>query len=377
MDERGRLRLACCLTLLFVMAASAHAQVSPAGPAPSVGLAVKAVSRNAGEPLALKTAPLSSDLRIDGILDEQAWAQAEAIQDLTMIEPVQGGRPTGRTRVRVLANARGIVFGVECDDPNPRGIVSYTKQRDGEMSSEDHIEIVLDPFLDGRSGYVFWVNPLWRPVRRPHQPRERRHEQQLGRHLGSRHERTDNGWTAEIRIPIQTLSFKQGRDHLALQRPAPNPTAAGNRALGEPAARLQDHASEPGRDCSPTCRSSTSASVCACAPRSSVGGGVPPPNAAFENDTPRQPRRDAAARSRTSWRLASDQHRLRGDGGGHAADEPHPLRAVLPGETHVLPGGRRHLPVRARARNAMSSRSSAVASASWTVSRCRSWRRER
>ncbi len=266
------------------MAASAHAQVSPAGPAPSVGLAVKAVSRNAGEPLALKTAPLSSDLRIDGILDEQAWAQAEAIQDLTMIEPVQGGRPTGRTRVRVLANARGIVFGVECDDPNPRGIVSYTKQRDGEMSSEDHIEIVLDPFLDGRSGYVFWVNPLGARYDALINPESGDTNSNWDGIWEAATRRTDNGWTAEIRIPIQTLSFKRGATtwHFNIQRRIQ---------------RLQETErwASPQRDFKITQVSRAGLLTnlpefdlgvgLSVRPAVVVGGGVPLPNAAFENDT--------------------------------------------------------------------------------------------
>ena len=76
-----------------------------------------------------------------------------------MVEPRQGQRPTGRTTVRVLAGPRALVFGVRCDDPDAAHIVSFTKERDGDFATEDHILIVLDPFQDGRSGYVFAVNP--------------------------------------------------------------------------------------------------------------------------------------------------------------------------------------------------------------------------
>ena len=93
------------------------------------------------------------------MLDEPAWSLAPSIEDLVMVEPRQGQRPTGRTTVRVLAGPRALVFGVRCDDPDAAHIVSFTKERDGDFATEDHILIVLDPFQDGRSGYVFAVNP--------------------------------------------------------------------------------------------------------------------------------------------------------------------------------------------------------------------------
>jgi hypothetical protein len=151
-----------------------------------------------------------SGLHLDGILDEVAWTHSQAIEDLTMLEPVEGGAPTGRTRVRVLASRKEIVFGVECDDPDPRGIVSYTKQRDGAMSSEDHIEIVLGPYLDGRSGYVFWVNPNGARYDALIDPAKGEPNSNWDGIWEAAARRTARGWAAEIRIPIQTLGFTRG-----------------------------------------------------------------------------------------------------------------------------------------------------------------------
>ena len=54
---------------------------------------------------------------------------------------------------------RAIVIGIVCEDPDPAGIVSFSVRRDATLTSEDHVAIVLGPFRDGRSGYVFAVNP--------------------------------------------------------------------------------------------------------------------------------------------------------------------------------------------------------------------------
>ena len=43
-------------------------------------------------------------MRADGRLDEPTWAQADAIDTLTMTEPREGVAPSKQTRVRVLAD---------------------------------------------------------------------------------------------------------------------------------------------------------------------------------------------------------------------------------------------------------------------------------
>src|SRR5262245_57445000 len=86
-------------------------------------------------------------LELNGHLDEPAWQAAPSIEDLVMVEPRRGDPPTGRTIVKVLAGPKALVFGIRCLDPDAKGIVSFTKERDGDFENEDHVVIVLDPFL--------------------------------------------------------------------------------------------------------------------------------------------------------------------------------------------------------------------------------------
>ena len=132
----------------------------------------------------LRAGQLEEPIVLDGLLDEPAWDRAPSIDNLVMIVPQEGGEPTGRTIVRVLAGPREIVFGVVCEDPEPSGIVSFTKERDGRLGSEDHIKIVLDPFRDGRTGYVFVGEPRRGSLRRAHREPRGERELELGRDLG-------------------------------------------------------------------------------------------------------------------------------------------------------------------------------------------------
>ena len=67
-----------------------------------------------GRPV-LRIGIVTTPIRLDGLLDENGWAQADSIGNLTQIEPVEGQAPTGRTIVRVLTSGDAIVFGADDD----------------------------------------------------------------------------------------------------------------------------------------------------------------------------------------------------------------------------------------------------------------------
>jgi hypothetical protein len=174
----------------------------------AAALATAGASPLEGERPSLAVGALVEKVRLDGMLDEPAWAAAPAIEDLVMVEPRQGEAPTARTVVKVLANPKALVFGVRCQDPDPARIVSFSKERDGDLDSEDHIILVLDPFLDGRSGYVFAVNPGGARLDALVQPNGEDVDTNWDGEWEAATLRDGDGWTAEIRIPVQTLRFK-------------------------------------------------------------------------------------------------------------------------------------------------------------------------
>ncbi|HEY9515002.1 MAG TPA: hypothetical protein VIQ74_04915 [Gemmatimonadaceae bacterium] len=106
----------------------------------------------------LRVSTAHRGIRLDGRLDDPAWGAADSVE-LTQVEPHERAAPTGRTVVRVLATPNAIIIGIRADDPEPGRIVAFARQRDASLSNEDHVKIVLDTYADGRSGYVFAVNP--------------------------------------------------------------------------------------------------------------------------------------------------------------------------------------------------------------------------
>ncbi len=138
-------RVASVVALVFT-AAAADARAQSAG------------STGAPRSLQLGVASVRANVRLDGRLSDPAWARADSIE-LTQVEPQQGAPASARTVVRVLATADALVIGIRADDPQPDGIVAFARQRDALLDGEDHVKVVLDTYRDGRSGYVFAVNP--------------------------------------------------------------------------------------------------------------------------------------------------------------------------------------------------------------------------
>ncbi|MDJ0765452.1 MAG: DUF5916 domain-containing protein [Myxococcota bacterium] len=164
----------------------------------------------ADKTLALRAGALPDDFKLDGHLSETAWRRVDAIDELTMVMPQEGDKPTGQTIVKVLSNRKYIAIGIDCMDPKPGGIVSYSVGRDADLGEEDHIKIVIDTFGDGRSGYVFAVNPSgarYDALVAHRGEGENKNWDGMWQAKTTRHE---GGWSAEILIPVRILSFKKG-----------------------------------------------------------------------------------------------------------------------------------------------------------------------
>lgn len=100
----------------------------------------------------------SASIRLDGRLDEEDWALAGVILDLTQQSPVPGGPTPYHTTVRVLTDGTTLYVGVRALDPQPGRIAIHTMQKDGDLTGDDTVSLAFDTFGDKRTGYFFEVN---------------------------------------------------------------------------------------------------------------------------------------------------------------------------------------------------------------------------
>lgn len=147
---------------------------------------------------------------IDGQLSEASWNATDSITALHQVEPREGALPSMRTVVRVLTTGDAIIIGVVAYDTDQSRIVSFARQRDASLDSEDHIKIVLDTYLDGRSGYVFAVNPNGARYDALVANQGEGENSNWDSIWEGATTRVPNGWSAEISIPLKSILLKSG-----------------------------------------------------------------------------------------------------------------------------------------------------------------------
>jgi len=151
-------------------------------------------------------------VRLDGRLDEAEWISADSITALYMIEPVVNGTPSFQTIVKILLTPKNIYLGIICKDDQPEDIVAFSKARDSELEDEDYLKVILDTYQDGRSGYIFAINPF-----------AARYDALVSNNGESENPNWDGAWdaqtrigvdfwSAEIRIPVSTLTYNKSLD---------------------------------------------------------------------------------------------------------------------------------------------------------------------
>jgi hypothetical protein len=104
--------------------------------------------------------------------------------------------------VKVLASNREIVFGIVAYGAPGVPITSFVKARDGDIDEEDYLGVVLDTFRDGRSGYVFAVNPAGARLDGLVARQGEDVDESWDAIWEAATARDGNTWSAEIRIPL-------------------------------------------------------------------------------------------------------------------------------------------------------------------------------
>ena len=152
----------------------------------------------------------TSAITIDGRLDDEAWAAAVAIDDFTQVDPVEGAAPTQRTVMRLLYDENNLYVGVRCYETDPSLIIARDMTRDSGLRDDDHITIFIDTFHDRRNGYLFIIGAAG--GKSDGLIRAGRREMEWDGIWHGKATIDDEGWTAEIAIPMQTVSFDPKSD---------------------------------------------------------------------------------------------------------------------------------------------------------------------
>src|SRR5438477_10511838 len=84
----------------------------------------------------LRAAPVTGSIPVDGRLDEPAWAQAEAANEFTQLDPEEGKPASERTEVRVLVGNDALYVGARLFDREAGRIKRPLARRDDPVESD-------------------------------------------------------------------------------------------------------------------------------------------------------------------------------------------------------------------------------------------------
>ena len=164
---------------------------------------------------------VSSNIQIDGMPDEAAWAAAIPITVFTQIDPNEGELVSQPTEVRFLFDDDALYIGGRFYDSGP--IMTRLARRDAGVFDSDLFTVVIDSYHDHQTSYRFTTNPSG--LKRDATVTSGRGSRGFG--LGGRvgdpswdpvwdvaSVITDEGWFAEMRIPFGQLRFSPGDEML-------------------------------------------------------------------------------------------------------------------------------------------------------------------
>ena len=156
--------------------------------------------------------PAQQPVRLDGWLNEADWDRADSITSLAMVEPAENGIPAFPTIVKIPVDQKNIYIGLICLDDRPDQIVSFSKARDAELENEDHVKFIFDTYRDGRNGYIFAINPFGARYDGLVSFNGEFENPNWDGAWDAKTQIDGKCWSAEIRIPVSTLTFRRGLD---------------------------------------------------------------------------------------------------------------------------------------------------------------------
>ena len=192
-------RFAPVLTVLSLCSVLA----APAFPAPAQARPERAGSAR------FDVAKASVPIKIDGVLDEEAWTAAPAIPLPFEWQPGDNIPAPVKTECLVTYDLNNLYVGFRCFDPEPRKIRAHLMDRDDTdtLILDDHVSFMIDSFNDERRAFQFRVNPMGVQADANFSESEGYEDFSWDAIWNAAARITDWGWAVEVAIPLSQLRF--------------------------------------------------------------------------------------------------------------------------------------------------------------------------
>ena len=147
-------------------------------------------------------------VRLDGVLDEPAWAAAEAQSDFVQYAPAPYEPLDEQTEVRVLVGPSALYVGMRMHDAQPGAIDARLARRDAFVLT-DRAFVGVDSYGDRRTSALFMITPGGIKLDRLFYD-DTQSDLSWDAVWDAATSRDAGGWTAEFEIPLSQLRYAGG-----------------------------------------------------------------------------------------------------------------------------------------------------------------------
>lgn len=158
------------------------------------------------EPRTFVAGTAETPVRVDGVLDDAAWAAAEPFDLPYEYFPADNAPAPVRTECRLAYDAATLYFACTAHDPEPHRIRANFTDRDAALG-DDNVSLFLDPFHDQRRAFQFRINPLGVQMDATYSELYKSEDFTWDAIWTSAARRTEQGYVVEAAIPFSALRF--------------------------------------------------------------------------------------------------------------------------------------------------------------------------
>ncbi len=116
---------------------------------------IKAVNR---DKFRINIKETSETIKVDGILDEEAWKTAEMASQMRRVLPTDTGYAIAQTEVKLTYTATTLYMGIVCYDPTAGKRPVESLRRDFNFLKNDNYITFIDTYNDQTNGFAFGVS---------------------------------------------------------------------------------------------------------------------------------------------------------------------------------------------------------------------------
>ncbi len=157
---------------------------------------------------------IEGDITVDGRVTEPAWEEISPLP-LTMYQPTYEGGIKERTEIRVGYGDESLYVSGRLYDSDPDGIRTNTLYRE-DYSGDDTFAIILDTFNDHENALWFFVTPAGVRFDLAVSDDGGGVDSNWDTFWTAEATQTDEGWFAEMRIPLSSLGFQADGDQVTM-----------------------------------------------------------------------------------------------------------------------------------------------------------------